>query len=476
MLMIVIKEVRDSFLSSRFQVGTALAILLIVVTVGVLVDDYDRQVTDFTRRVAANEEHLSEFGHLNRTGSVSRVGVRPTPFLSWVRGLTQSTHMEVFDNDPLPVLFPLIDVVFVVTIVMSLLALVFTYDLLSGERETGTLRLLASFPVSRTQIAAGKVVGSSIIIAVPLLAAWLMGALVVAVYGQAQWSWVNWQTLLPLGLGSFLYLAGFAALGVMVSGLFRHGKGSAFGVLAAWVVLVLVVPNLAPYVAAQIRPLPSQTELQRRIGAMLDTERDDLLTRMLEERREELRASDPIMARLLEIPAADRPAAVEADPDLMAAQTRYAEIMQEVSQEANRIQGERADALEQDFERRQDAQIRLAQRISLFSPTSAFVYLATDLTETGMRHNERLENQGEQFGAIFSEWIRGKARSLREQDPTMDTYNTQIDLSGVPRFEYEAEQTAGRVAAVLPWFLALAGYALAFSIGAVLVFSRYDVR
>ncbi len=476
MLMIVLKEVRDSFLSSRFQFGTALAILLIAVTVGALVDDYDRQVTDFTRRLAANEVHLSEYGHLNRTGSVWRVGVRPTPFLSWVRGLAQSTHMEVFDNDPLPVLFPLIDVVFVITIVMSLLALVFTYDLLSGERETGTLRLLATFPLSRTQIAAGKVIGASITIAVPLLAAWLTGALVVAVYGQAQWGWLHWQTLLPLGVGSFLYLAGFAALGVMVSGLFRHAKGSAFGALAAWVALVLVVPNLAPYAAAQIKPLPSITELQRRISAMLDTERDDLMIRMIDERREELRSSDPAVARLLEIPATERPAAVEANAEIRAAQERYSEAMQEASSEANRIQGERADALAQDFERRQDAQVRLAQRISMLSPTSAFVYLATDLTETGMRHDERLEIQREQFGAIFGEWMSAKARSLREMDPTMDVWNTHTDLSGLPRFEYEPEPTSGRLAAVLPWFLALAGYALVFSVGAVVVFSRYDVR
>lgn len=476
MLKIVIKEVRDSFLSSRFQVGTVLAIVLIAVTIGVLVDDYDRQVTDFTRRLAANEEHLSEYGHLNRMGSVWRVGVRPTPFLSWVRGLAQSTHMEVFDNDPLPVLFPLIDVVFVITIVMSLLALVFTYDLLSGERETGTLRLLATFPLSRTQIVLGKVIGASITVAVPLLAAGLTGALVVAVYGQAQWGWLHWQTLIPLGVGSFLYLAGFAALGVLVSALFRHAKGSAFGALAVWVVLVLVVPNLAPYVAAQVRPLPSITELQRRIGLMLDTERDDLLTRMFEERREELRGSDPAIARLLEIPAADRAAAVEADAGVRAAQERYSEVMQEVSREANRIQGERAEALEQDFERRQDAQVRLAQRFSLLSPTSAFVYLATDLTETGLRHNERLEIQGEQFGTTLGDWTFAKARSLREQDPTMDVYNTHTDLSGLPRFEYETEPTSGRVAAVLPWLMALAGYVLVFSVGAVVAFSRYDVR
>jgi len=476
MLMIVIKEVRDSFLSSRFQVGTVLAILLIAVTVGVLVDDFDRQVTDYTRRLAANEEHLSNYGHLNRTGSVWRVGVRPTPFLSWVRGLAQSTHMEVFDNDPLPVLFPLIDVVFVVTIVMSLLALVFTYDLLSGERETGTLRLLASFPLSRSQIAVGKVIGASITVAVPLLAAWLTGALVVSVYGQAQWSWLHWQTLLPLGVGSFLYLAGFAALGVLVSALFRHAKGSAFGALGAWVVLVLVVPNLAPYAAAQIRPLPSITELQRRISAMLDTERDDLLVLMFEERRGELRASDPGIARLLEIPAANRPGVVEADAEMRAAQARYSEALDEVSREANRIQGERADALSLDFERRQDSQVRLAQRISLLSPTSAFVYLATDLTETGMRHSDRMEVQGEAFGAILSSWMRAKADSMREQDPTMDVANTQTDLSDLPRFAYEPERTGGRVAAVLPWFLALAGYALVFSVAAVIAFSRYDVR
>ncbi len=209
---------------------------------------------------------------------------------------------------------------------------------------------------------------------------------------------------------------------------------------------------------------------------MLDTERDDLMRRMHEERREELRTSDPAVARLLEIPAADRAAAVEADAGMRAAQERYSEAMQEVSREANRIQGDRAEALRQDFERRQDAQVRLAQRISLLSPTSAFVYLATDLTETGLRHNERLELQQEQFGAIFSDWMWGLQGSLREQDPTIDVWNTHTDLSGLPRFEYAPEQTGGRVVAILPWLLTLAAYGLVFSVGAVVAFSRYDVR
>ncbi len=87
-----------------------------------------------------------------------------------------------------------------------------------------------------------------------------------------------------------------------------------------------------------------------------------------------------------------------------------------------------------------------------------------------------MESQGEQFGAVFSDWMYGKAASLRELDPTVDVWNTHLDLSEVPRFSYEPEPLNGRLAAVLPWFLVLTGYALAFSLGAVLVFFRYDVR
>ncbi len=481
MLTLATKEIRDSLLTLRFLAGTALAVLLVAVSVWALADDYGRRVAGHSRALALNEAHMAEYGHLNRTGSSELVGVAPRPMSTWVRGLSQGTHLDQFDNDPLPVLFPLVDVVAIVTVVFSLLALVFTFDLVSGERRAGTLRLLSSYGLSRPALVGGKLLGAAGTIAVPYAASWLVAALVAALASPVPWTGAEWGAAGAIGAGGLLYVLDFAALGLAVSTLTYRPRTSAFTVLAAWVALVLVVPNLAPFVASELRPLPSLTTLQRQISRMLDAERDALLVTLRDQAYERLAAEDPAVARYLGLAPSERAAAVaaEATPDgpLAQAARKLEDAWQEAMREGNRIQQEKADALQADFDRRADAQVHLARGLSLASPAPAFTYFATDLAETGLRYRERLEAQHEEFADGFNRWTRATVDRVRRQHPEIrDVWNTPTDLSDMPRFAYRSEPLADRLVAVLPWTLALAAYGLLFITVAVAGFVRYDVR
>jgi len=476
MLTLAAKEIRDSLLTLRFQAGTLLAVMLVAVSVWALADDYGRRVEGQSRRLALNEAHLSEVGHLNRIGSASAVGQPPVPLTVWVRGLSQGAHLSQFDNDPLPVLFPLVDMTGVVTVVFSLLALVFTFDAVSGERRSGTLRLLSTFHLSRASLVLGKIIGALGTVAVPFVASWLVAALVVVIVSPVPWGPGEWAAALAIGLGAFLYVVAFGALGVAISTLTREPRTSAFVALAAWVVLVLVIPNLAPFVAAELRPLPSLTALQRQAHRMLDTERDALQDRLRSEAFERLRGEDPAVGRYLDLPREERSAAVATDPALAQAAETVAEAGAEANREGNRIQRERVDELYEDFDRRLDGQVRLARLLSLASPAPAFTYLATDLAETGLRRKDRTEAQEEEFEVGYRAWSEAKYDSLREIDPSRDWYNTPTDLSDMPRFVYRSEPIAGRLAATAPWFVVLALFSTLFTTVAALAFARYDVR
>jgi ABC-type transport system involved in multi-copper enzyme maturation permease subunit len=476
MLTLVVKEIRDNLLTLRFQAGTVLAMVLVAVSVWALAEDYGRRVEGHSRRLALNEAHLAEVGHLNRTGSASAVGQAPVPLTAWVRGLSQGARLEQFDNDPLPVLFPLVDMTGVVTVVFSLLALVFAFDAVSGERRAGTLRLLSTFDLSRATLILGKMLGAVGTVAVPFAASWLVAALVVVMVSPVPWGTAEWAAAVAIGLGAFLYVVAFSALGVAISALTREPRTSAFAALAAWVVLVLVVPNLAPFAAAELRPLPSLTALQRQAGRMLDTERDDLQDRLRAEVFERLRSEDPAVGRYLDLPRDERSAAVAGDPALAQAAEKVATAGNEANREGNRIQRQKVDELYEDFDRRLDRQVRLARLLSLASPAPAFTYLATDLAETGLRHEERSQAQEEQFEVGYRAWAEAKLAKLRAIDPSRDWYNTPTDLSDMPRFTYRPEPVAGRLAATAPWFVVLALFTSLFTAVAVVAFSRYDVR
>lgn len=481
LLTLALKEVREAMLTLRFQVGTALAVVLVALSVWTLADDQARRVEGHSHRLALNEAHMAEFGHLNRVGSARLVGQPPGPLTAWVRGLSQGAHLDQFDDDPLPVLFPLLDMVSVITVVFSLLALVFTFDAVTGERRAGTLRLLATFDLSRGALVGGKLLGALGMVALVFTASWLVAALVAVVASPVPWGVTEWLAALATGLGGLLYVGAFAALGVALSALTHHPRSSAFAALGTWVALVLVIPNLAPFLAAEIRPLPSLTAHQRRLGHLLNEERDAVQDRLRREAFERLQNEDPAVGRYFDLARSrtrgELAAAEAEDPDLARAAAAVREASAEALREGNRIQREKADALERDFERRADAQVRLARILSLASPTPAFTYLATDLTETGLRHRKRLEAQKEEvFATVYREWRRAKLARLEERDPTRDWWNTPADLTDMPRFTYRSEPLSGRLAATSPWFVTLVFYGALFTAVAAFAFTRYDLR
>ena len=46
--------------------------------------------------------------------------------------------------------------------------------------------------------------------------------------------------------------------------------------LFVWVLLVLVIPNLSPYLASSLSPAPSRIKIGREIDRLTDVERDEL--------------------------------------------------------------------------------------------------------------------------------------------------------------------------------------------------------
>ena len=72
---------------------------------------------------------------------------------------------------------------FVVSTVFSLLALLFTFDAVDGERETGTIRLTLANAIPRDRFLLGKLVGGYFVFVVPFLVSFLLGLLLLALQG-----------------------------------------------------------------------------------------------------------------------------------------------------------------------------------------------------------------------------------------------------------------------------------------------------
>ncbi|HSQ79390.1 MAG TPA: ABC transporter permease subunit [Candidatus Bathyarchaeia archaeon] len=471
---LVAKEIRGNLLSFRFLASFVILFVIVAVTAAVLAGDYSRSLDDYSQRQAELEKYLRTYAHFNRIGGVLQATQPPIPFQALIRGLTADVNMEHFDNDPLPVMFPLTDLAFIVTILMSLVALILSYDAISGEKEDGTLKLMLSNGLPRSKIVLAKFAGGVLTIAGPFLVSLAAGMLIILLHPRVAWTGADWGALGLIAVGAVLYVSVFYLLGILISSLHRSSASSIMTSLFVWVLLVLVVPNLSPYAASFLSPTPSRIKVIREMQRLVDTDRDDLGRKLEAEGRREVVKQYPVLSeRLTEAELKSR---VAADAEYRQAYEAMRAAVERAWKEANRIQDAKASVLEEDLNRKEAAQTGLARGLSMISPLADFDYLATDLSSTGVRDRDHFAQLRRTWDRAFGDYATKKRADFKAKNPTGDEWNTAIDMSDAPRFHYVEEGLGGRIRAVLPPLAVLLGYGIVLFAAAYVAFVRYDVR
>jgi hypothetical protein len=244
--------------------------------------------------------------------------------------------------------------------------------------------------------------------------------------------------------------------------------------LFVWVLLVLVIPNLSPYLASLTSPAPSRIKTFRAIDRLTGVERDDLGRKLMKENLAAVMKSYPVLAEpLTEAEAKERVARDPAYREAYEARTRAAQAAWD---EANRIQNAKANTLREDLDRKEAAQTRLSRQVSLLSPLASFTYLATDLTSTGLRNEAHFELMRGLWESSFWDYARARIDALQKKNPAVDWWNTPVDVSDMPRFVYKEEALAARLKAALAPFAVLAVMAVVLFAAAYASFVRYDAR
>ncbi len=153
------------------------------------------------------------------------------------------------------------DLAFVIVYLLPLLIFALSYNLLSAERESGTLRLLLSQPLAlgtlllgKVGVRAGVLLGLAVLVPAGVLLAARTGATLQA--GGAAWWWV-------LLVGAYALF--WFALVVAVNAFGRSSASNAMVLVIGWVLLVLVAPVLLNLAVTQASPSPSRAELATRI-------------------------------------------------------------------------------------------------------------------------------------------------------------------------------------------------------------------
>lgn len=196
-------------------------------------------------------------------GPLADLAVGQGDLLPYYVKVTTQAKQTFLNNDeienPTHLLLGRFDLGFVVVTLFPLVILGLSYNLLSSEREGGTLALVLSQPVRLRTIVLGKVlirVLATMLITVAI--GW--GASRIGAGGSAADTglaarWLGWLAVV-LAYGAFWF-----ALAVGVNALGRSSATNAVMLIAAWLAFALVIPSVINLVAAVAYPVPSRVEL-----------------------------------------------------------------------------------------------------------------------------------------------------------------------------------------------------------------------
>jgi ABC-type transport system involved in multi-copper enzyme maturation permease subunit len=495
MLKTIIKgEFLNNILNLRFMIGLVLCIIVTIACIMILAHDYRQEMEDYNTTMNLQDEILDSYANVSgpRLLEMSRPQKPPERFRLLILGIPGNEDLRFFDYNPLPILFPPLDFLFIVTIIMSLLAILFSYDAIAGERQSGTLRLVIANSISRTKVLFGKFIGGATSLLIPFILALLVGVLYVSANPAIQWDSSAWAELAFLTAASITFITSFYFLGLMVSTFSKYSAISILNCLFLWVLLILVIPNVCPYISAQFCRIPSikQTERQNR---EIEIHSIEAAREIMKEAAKKLKSQYGALFTEFESMEfggiatwlfLDREAGPElkkaaeqraaADPKFKAMMEAFRAEFKKALEELNRIRMANPFS-EDDLHRKAALQTKLAKSLACISPFANFVYVARDLTGTGLRSLEYFEQTKDEYDEQLRSYLDKKMEEAKKKNPAFDE-DSLSDVSDRPRFVFKEEPLKYKLGEVLPYWGILVLFNVVFFVAAFAGFMRYDVR
>jgi len=467
---IIEKEVRDIIGSSKFVVLFGACAILILMVFFVGANNYHANRSQYE---AAEAQNLKKYEGMTDWFGIdnNHVFLPPSPLTTLVPGISNDIGRTTmvygrgeldatgsrFNEEPIFAVFRFLDLGFIFEVVLSLLAILLGYDLISGEKEKGTLRLTFANAVPRAWYALGKLIGAFIALAIPLALVLCLGGLILIMMGVPM-TGSDWASLAVIDLTGILYFGAFLTLAIMVSAMTVRTSRSFLALLVIWIFAVLIIPRASVLIAGRAVDVPSTDELANK---------KNIFNRQLW--------------------AEDRDKMSEFKPS-GGAQTDN--IMDEFNRFMDNLADERDEKM-RDFsgrlnEERANAQVvqqKLALNIARISPATSVKLATSSMAGTSLDLKQHYKNAATRYQEGFGNFLKEKTgmnaggRMIMVKHLVDDGEEPEpIDINELPRFTYHKRELDESLNAAAGDMGLLAIFNIVFFAGAFVAFNRYDLR
>lgn len=268
------RELLNNLMTFRFAAAVLIILLLVVANTAVLIEDYGRRLASYNTSVKTHHQKLAEI----KTYSEGQpfVDRAPNPLSIFNMGLDKRIGNEIWipysfvptlwdagmngSENPFLNLFTSIDLTFFFEVVLSLIAIIFAHDAITGERERGTLRLVLTNSVRRGHILIAKYISAQLCLLLPVLLSLLLVLILLTTVPTIALSLHDFFRIGGIVFSSIVYLSVFYLIGLLISATTHHTNTALMTSMFVYFFLVLVYPNIILSVHNPSGATQTQTE------------------------------------------------------------------------------------------------------------------------------------------------------------------------------------------------------------------------
>ena len=473
---LIIREIQGAIIDFRFWVVLLLCVSVIPLSFYVSVKNYSQRLSDYQQEVQSYRDNNSSVH-----AQFKAEGVRPpSPLSIFSRGLDNKMPYKVITSrdgnyqieyakpDNKKDLLGEIDFAFIVAFVLSILAIVFTFSAISGDKESGVLRGILSNAVLRRQILMAKLLGNYIVFLVPFILSMLIALLVVYFSGVIPiFSKDLFPAVLVMTGISLVFLLALFNLGLWISALMRNSILSINVLILIWILLGLVIPKISPIIGSAIYPIEStgvfeakKTLLRTNIEREQIKEEEELYENLRAQYRPESRGVSSGWDDINEV---------------------YDEQVAPIREKYEQRLNSEIEKLTNDYTIRKNKQNNIAENIARLSPINSINNLIAEFSYTGYSEVDNFLQHAKDYQATVKQEVYDKVslKIYRSKGGTSSysSYDDEFDSKKIPVLENYKHVDISKVFQQ-NWvdITLLCVYSLLFFVGAFISFLRFDVR
>jgi len=421
------KELLDTINSVKFLAVFAAYIILIPLALYIGQLKYENSLSSYQQAKTALERSLSttvgaqdaELPALYRPSPLSILSRNMSPYFPASFEISAKNGVRISSVSVPPSLFEKVfgsfDLLFVVSVVVSLLSVLLVYDSISGEKEKGTLRLLLSYPIPRSQLLVAKFLGSwlasSLCIAIGMAIAFLVLLTLTNIVMTTE---LLVASLCVLGL-SWAYCGTSLLLGLAASTFTYRSNNSLLVAVFVWLLAVMVIPRAGILTAAVLVDVdtPEQMNLKQTVlRQQVDAQKSRELAKVFNS-------------------------------------ANYDELRAPIVDKYNKQLSRSIQDLEDSHFRRREEQESLALTLAGVSPTTQLTRAMTELTDAGYGALGQLRRDVRLYNATVEKDVYSKG--FRDEVPGRGVKMVfkPIRLSSAPQFVQTTPTMSERFAKIV---------------------------